>query len=293
MDYGALLADSWKTIWKHKALLAFGSLAGLPLVVGLLLDALMPERWTNLLSGSSTGDSELSILGLWPEFIIATLAQSFAVAGILFSTRKALRTEASTPTGPIQARSGGLLWLWVRILSLWIMVGVVVTATLGLAVGCQLLFALVTLGFSLLVWLLPFLVGVVLWIATAHFVMDLTTAALALEGIEIRPALRRTWHIFSTRTKPAVIVAAMLTVLIVTAPILLAVPDFLAGFVPLLLAEAEPASTAQMVTLGLVLRLGYLPFHVLGLAIAVAFVYCGWGLAYLRLSRPPGAFAVS
>ncbi len=91
MDYGKILGNAWKTIWKHKVIIWFGMLMAIPgalmgIVMGVFFYFFSDERFFSFIEGNSTEPSILWLffalfLGSMILFSIlsyATMALSFA-----------------------------------------------------------------------------------------------------------------------------------------------------------------------------------------------------------------------
>lgn len=284
MDYGKLLADSWKTVWKHKAVLAFGALSGLPLLAGFLVNVLLPDMSNNLFSATSrASDLALSLLALGLLIGVAAIASILAQTGILSGAREALDAQTPIRVGPTLAR--GVRYL-ARVLGAWLVIGAVFLLIVGFTLGCQLILSIATAGLGTLCTLPFVLAGTFLLGVGLDTGTGLTAAGIVLDDFRLPQGLRMTWTFTRRNTTEVIVTGLLLSALLRGSTLLLAVPELIISFLTPMVASPYPPPAAVTGTLALALQLGYLPVHIFGMAVAQALAHCGWAGAYLRLSRP-------
>ncbi len=284
MDYAALLTESWKKVWTHKALLALGLLGGLPQLVGLIIDFAAPDLWADLLSeASSTAEVARSLVLLATLLVSGLIGAVLAQAGVLTGVRETLQSPGPLRFGPTLARS---TQFFLTVLGAWMAVGAAFLFILALTMGCQFASAMVTAGLASICSLPFLLVGFLLLSIGMDLATGLTSAAVVLDGLRLRPAFRRTRDLLRGNAKPVFVVGLLLSLLLRLALFLLTGLAIAMLLLAALLAAPGGAGTGETAAIAQALRLAFFPVQLIGVGIAQAFVNCGWGLAYLRLHQP-------
>ena len=283
MNYGAILTDTWKIIWKHKAIPGFGLLAMLVPVLLTLLGfgffsfsgADQPERYITFLEDYPY----IWLMIILVVTLISFLATSIGYAGILKGTAQAEEGVETLSFAalweaawPYAGRVAGLLLLISFSFSLVFMIPALLgVLTAGLAFLC--LFPLIILMIPLSLLLQAFL--------------GLALAAAVADEAGVFAAIQRGWKALAASFWPVALMSVILYGIQMAASFVLSFPTYFLQFalVPVMI-NSEPDFEAVFRTFGIIMLI-LLPLMMVAQGLLMTYLQSAWTLVYLRLTRPP------
>jgi ABC-type multidrug transport system fused ATPase/permease subunit len=302
MNYGEILTNAWKTIWKHKVLWVFGILAGLASGGG-------GGGGAGGGGGGNNGDPSdflsqnipdwMLDIGLWVEqnwvlvlvaaalvvfilFFVVLVLSTFGRTGLVRGAWQADEGAQKLTFGALFAESGRYFW---RVLGLAFLiflvsfgVGIIITVfTAG--------FAIATLGIGLLC-LIPFfcLLGIAGWIV--EIIVRLGVIVIVGEDKGVFQGLQKAWETVRDHLGQSVVMGLILGFGGGIARLIVAVPFFFAliPMIPALMNGAEPAIWDGLKISALIACV-YLPFAIVFGGIIEAYIGTAWTLTYRRMNN--------
>jgi len=289
MNYFDILARTWKTIWNHKVILAFGLLAMLvPGLMGLLMGGLMLffsfdtfnlfERMMN---------NETWFVLAWLGFLGVFMLLSFFSTGVgwtgvfkgTFEVEKGKQnitfSELWGTSWPYIARVLGILFLVGLGLSLFFvfpaMLGIL---TAGLAFLCMLPMMLILIPLSFL----------------SQMYMSLSIASGIADDADIFTALKRAWEVALKNFWPLVLMSLLLYLVQMAAGMVISIPAWGAQMLFMIPIMSENANPETMFRFFGIFMMIIMPLAFLIQGAAQTFVNSAWMLVYLdrtSLSQSP------
>jgi len=289
MNYFEILARTWKTIWNHKVILAFGLLAMLvPGLMGLLMGGLMLffsfdtfnlfERMMN---------NETWFVLAWLGFLGVFMLLSFFSTGVgwtgvfkgTFEVEKGKQnitfSELWGMSWPYIARVLGILFLVGLGLSLFFvfpaMLGIL---TAGLAFLCMLPMMLILIPLSFL----------------SQMYMSLSIASGIADDADIFTALKRAWEVALKNFWPLVLMSLLLYLVQMAAGMVISIPAWGAQMLFMIPIMSENANPETMFRFFGIFMMIIMPLAFLIQGAAQTFVNSAWMLVYLdrtSLSHSP------
>lgn len=301
MNYGEVLSNAWKTIWKYKVLWIFGILAGLGSGGG-----------GSSGGGGGGGSTPSQSNGDWPDFvdpawgdritnwmmnnwwifivaavvifllvIVIIVLSTYGRIGLARGAWKGDDGAARLTFGELFAESGHYFW---RVIGLALLI-FILTAGIGIVIAVTSAgVALVTLGLGLLC-LIPFfcVLGIAAWLL--EIVVRLAVIAITGEDLGVTEGLGRAWTTFRDHLGESVIMGLILGIGSGIVRVIIALP-FLASLLPLLpLINSQSQEVLQRSLIGAaVVFCLYLPVAIFLGGIVEAYVGTAWTLTYRRLT---------
>ena len=280
MNYFEILAQTWKTIWNHKVILAFGLLAMLvPGLVGLLMGGLMLffsfdtfnlfERMMN---------NETWFVLAWLGFLGVFMLLSFFSTGVgwtgvfkgTFEVGKGKKnitfSELWGMSWPYIARVLGILFLVGLGLSLFFvfpaMLGIL---TAGLAFLCMLPMMLILIPLSFL----------------SQMYMSLSIASSIADNADIFTALKRAWEVTLKNFWPLVLMSLLLYLVQMAAGMVISIPAWGAQMLfmfPIMSENVHPEMKFRFFGIFMMI---IMPLAFLIQGAAQTYVNSAWMLVYL------------
>ncbi|MEW6568551.1 MAG: hypothetical protein AB1449_10390 [Chloroflexota bacterium] len=285
MNYAQVLTDAWKTIWRNKAILAFGLMSGVIPGLSFALDFIDSSTMAEWFSGvDSSGSLVLYVLLALLLVLATTLVVALSQIGIVRGT--ALAQQGAGETGFRALLTQSLPFMW-RVLGVLLLFGLVLAAVIGMASCFQMGVGLATLGFGM-VCLLPFVLGLFLLALAWRAATDLTITAVVVDGASPRGAISQAWKVFRRKTGPVTVFGLALTGGLLVSSLLVGAPDMIASWLPAFFTSPAGIGDPRISEVARWFRVGYFPIHAVGQALLQAYAYSAWTLAYLELTRPPG-----
>lgn len=301
MDYGEVLSQAWKIIWKHKVLWIFGILAGCARGGGgggggggagggapsnnpPGTSPISPEVQRLFESfGQWIGDH------LWIVVAFVVLILVLAALNIFLGTigRIALIRGTFRADGGAERLGFGELFqeslpfFW-RVFGLSLLIGLAFLVVLAPIIALGVLTA--GIGFLCLLPLICILVPLA-WVTGV--IMQQADAAMVIEDLSLTDGVRRGWNVLKQNLGPLVIVWLITVVIgfvigiVIALPILITVIPAVIAFT----ASGERPSATLLIISGVCLA-GYLPVLLVLNGILTAYLESVWALTYLRLTRP-------
>ncbi len=302
MDFGEVLGQAWRIIWKHKILWIFGIFAGCSRGGG---GGGAGNSGTRVTAPGSPGSGfnqfatqfgdwigshpwvvVLFILLILVLAILALLLGTVGKIGLIQGTFKA--DGGAEHLGFAELWDQSLPFFW-RVFLLSLLVGLAVLIVLIPIILAGIAFSVVTLGLGVLC-LIPLLCILIPALWLLQLVVQLAESAIVIEDLGIMDGLRRGWDVFRQHIGPVLIMWLILLVIGLVAGLVIAIP-ILVIVVPAAIGFAVTNSQAARLSyapliLGLVCCAVYFPFLLVLNGILTAYLQSAWTLTYLRLTRP-------
>ena len=289
MQYFEILAQTWKLLWKHKVILAFGLLAMLvPGLLGLLMGGSMlffsVDRFSQFERMMNNNETWF-ILG-WIGFMVIFMLFSFVATGIgwagvfkgTFEVEKGRQSitfsELWKISTPYFGRVLGVLFLVGLGMTLVFMVPALLgVVTAGLAFLCVLpmMFILIPLSFL------------------AQMFMSLSIASGVADDTDVFTAIRNAWEVTLKNFWPLALMALLLYLVQMAAGLVISIPAWGAQMLFMIPLMSDNVNPEMMFTFFGIFMLVLMPLAFLIQGAVQAYVNSGWMLTYLRLTRSPEA----
>ena len=304
MNYGEVLVNAWKTIWKHKVLWIFGLLAGL----GSGGSGSSGNPGGGGSAGSRTTPSNgdmpnLDFAGFgaqltswvqnnwWVLVVGVVLVMVLIVAVIILGTYGRIGLARGAWQGDEGAarltfsglftESGRYFWRVLLLAGLVILVSILFAVVVGIPTA---IIGAVTLGIGI-VCLLPFfcVLGIAAWLA--QIVIRLAIIAIVNEDLGVMAGLERAWGLARSHVAVGIVMGLVLGIGGGVMNFLIALP-FLAALlplVPLMFNQTAETVRTSLIATGVVFCL-YLPVAIFLSGVVEAYVGTAWTLTFRRLS---------
>ena len=300
MNYGEVLTNSWKTIWKHKVLWIFGILAGLGSGAGSSNGGGSASRGMPN-NGDFPRQFNFNNLGeragywlqnnWWVILILVVLAVLLVAVVIILSTygriglaRGAWQADDGAPRltfSGLFSESGRYFWRVFFLAALIVIVFIVLTI---LIVVPSTIFAVATLGVGL-ICLVPFIcvLGLLGWIV--QIVIRLAIIAIVGEDLGVMAGLTRGWEVARDHLGETIVMGLILGIGAGVVHFVIFLP-FLAALLPLvgLLFDHTSAMIRTSLIAAGVLFCLYLPVAICLVGVVEAYVGATWTLTFRRLT---------
>jgi hypothetical protein len=280
MNYFDILARTWKTLWNHKVILAFGLLAMLvPELLGLLMGGLMlffSFDTFNLFESMMHNETWfvlawLVFLGVFMLFsFLSTVVGWTGVFKGTFEAEKGKQnitfSELWGTSWPYMARVLGILFLVGLGLSLFFVVPAILgILTAGLAFLCMLPMMLILIPLSFL----------------SQMYMSLSIASGIADDADIFTALKRAWEITLKNFWPLVLMSLLLYLVQMAAGMVISIPAWGAQMLFMIPIMSENASPEMMFRFFGIFMMIIMPLVFLIQGAAQTYVNSAWMLVYL------------
>ena len=236
MDFGEVLGQAWKIIWKHKILWIFGIFAGCSRGGG---GGGAGNSGTRVTAPGSPGSGfnqfatqfgdwigshpwvvVLFILLILVLAILALLLGTVGKIGLIQGTFKA--DGGAEHLGFAELWDQSLPFFW-RVFLLSLLVGLAVLIVLIPIILAGIAFSVVTLGLGVLC-LIPLLCILIPALWLLQLVVQLAELAIVIEDLGIIDGLRRGWDVFRQHIGPVLIMWLILLVIGLVAGLVIAIP---------------------------------------------------------------------
>jgi len=288
MQHFEILAQTWKLLWKHKVILAFGLLAMLvPGLVGVLMGTSML-----FFSVDNFGQFErmlgnetwfiLAWFGFFGLFMLLSLvATSVGWTGVFKGTLKVEKGQQGITFSELWADS----WPYVgRVLGILFLIGF----GMALVFMVPALLGILTAGVAFLC-ILPMMVILIPLSFLAQMYMYLCIAASVADDFDVFIAIKRAWEITLKNFWPLALMSLLLYLVQMAAGILIAIPTWGAQMIFMIPLMSENVWPETMFTFFGIFMLVIMPLAFLVQGTAQTYVNSAWMLVYLRLSHRPEA----
>jgi len=288
MQHFEILAQTWKLLWKHKVILAFGLLAMLvPGLVGVLMGTSML-----FFSVDNFGQFErmlgnetwfiLAWFGFFGLFMLLSLvATSVGWTGVFKGTLKVEKGQQGITFSELWADS----WPYVgRVLGILFLIGF----GMALVFMVPALLGILTAGVAFLC-ILPMMVILIPLSFLAQMYMYLCIAASVADDFDVFIAIKRAWEITLKNFWPLALMSLLLYLVQMAAGILIAIPTWGAQMIFMIPLMSENVRPETMFTFFGIFMLVIMPLAFLVQGTAQTYVNSAWMLVYLRLSHRPEA----
>ena len=280
MNYFEILAQTWKTIWNHKVILAFGLLAMLvPGLVGLLMGGIMLFFSFNTFNlFERMMNNETWFVLAWLGFLGVFMLLSFFSTGVgwtgvfkgTFEVGKGKQnitfSELWGMSWPYIARVLGILFLVGLGLSLFFVFPAILgILTAGLAFLCMLPMMLILIPLSFL----------------SQMYMSLSIASSIADNADIFTALKRAWEVTLKNFWPLVLMSLLLYLVQMAAGMVISIPAWGSQMLFMFPIMGENVHPEMMFKFFGIFMMIIMPLAFLIQGAAQTYVNSAWMLVYL------------
>jgi hypothetical protein len=307
MDFGEVLGNAWKIIWKHKILWIFGIFAGCARGGGgggggsgarVRPPGNLPGQnpfpqfeqfFTNF--GEWIG-SHGWVVVLFVVVVLLLIALTIFLGimgriGLIRGTFKADGGAERLGFGELWKESLPFFWR-IFLLSLLLFLAVLILVLPFIILGV--VFGTLTAGVGLLC-LIPLVCILIPLSFVAGIVIQQSEVAMVIEDLGISQGVQRGWNVVKQNVGPVLIIWLILFIIAVVVGIVIAIPVLIVVFpavIAMISSGAHPNpnfSVTPLLIAGLCLA-AYFPFLLVFNGILTAYLQSAWTLTYLRLTRP-------
>jgi hypothetical protein len=285
MDYSAILIQTWKTLWKHKAILGFGFLlVVVPGLFALLVSGIVafsPSLGLERLASRINGIPLIFMAMTLVVMLLSIAISLFGFAGILKGTLSATAGAEKISFGELWA--AGLPFVG-RLAGLFLLIGSVsfLLAILPALLG----FITAGLGFLCLLPVIFLIIPLVFLLQTA---MSLGMSAVVADNLGGWAALQRTGHIFRRNFWSLALMSLIIYLLQTVLGFLVSSPISVGLGLYMLLWWRNVISSQSYFNIFGILAAIVIPLILVVHGFLVTYIQSAWMLAYLRLTRSPHA----
>ena len=285
MEYFDILSRTWKLLWKHKVILAFGLVAMLvPGLLVLLMGGFMLffsvdnfNQFERMINNNETW----FFLG-WVGFICVFMLFSFVTTGIgwagvfkgTFEVEKDKQGIAFSELWKIS------LPYFLRVLGILFLVGL--GMTLVFIVPAML--GVLTAGLAFLC-ILPMMIILIPFAFLAQMYMSLCIASSVADDTDVFTAMKRAWDVTLKSFWPLALMSLLLYLVQMAAGIVISIPMWGAQMIFMIPLMSENARPETMFTFFGVFMLVFMPLAFLIQGAAQTYVNSAWMLVYLDRAK--------
>lgn len=301
MNYGEVLTNAWKTIWKYKVLWIFGILAGLGSGGGGGGGNGGGGNRFNFSNGNNPGNFNFPNFSdrvgpflqnnWWLLIILALLALLVVIVLIILGTygriglaRGAWQADDGAVRltfGSLFAESGRYFWRVLLLAIIIFVVGILLVILIALPSA---FLAAVTLGVGL-ICLIPFfcILGLLGWVV--QIVIRLAIIAIVGEDLGVLAGLQRGWEVARDHLAESIVMGLILGIAGGVLNFVIALP-FIGALLPLGMMIFNQTTTVvrtSLITAGVLFCL-YLPVAIFLGGVVESYVGTAWTLTFRRLT---------
>jgi hypothetical protein len=296
-NFGEVLTNSWKIIWKHKVLWIFGILASCargngggsggggnsgsqtgpgdaPFSEGQLEQAM--EQFSRFIEQNLW----IIIAGVVAIILLSIIFYVLGMMGrigLIQGTYKADSGAESLSFGEIWSESMPYFW---RIFGLNFLIGLAFFVIFIPLI----LFGVITAGIGFLC-IIPLLCVLVPLSWVVAIILEQAQAAIVLEDLGMLDGLKRGWQIVKSNVGPMVVMALILGIGGAIIGVVIALP-LIVAVVPLMMGAASLQESLTPIYISLACCAVYMPILIFFNGIITAYIQSAWTLTYLRLTKP-------
>jgi len=290
MDFGKILKDAWKTVWKHKVIFYFGFLMAIPsifmgLITGIGFFFLTEERLFSFLENADTAPL---FLILYFIFIFAFSILSYAMAalsftGVLKGTLDLKDQEESISFSELWNASLPYFW---RIFGVFFIVFFVLFLVVMLPLFFLVFVGVLTAGVGFLC-LLPLIFLIIPLEILGYLLASIAMAAVVAEDLGVFDAIRRAWDVLKQKFWLLVLMTIILAFLQWAASMIVMVPMQFAQMALIFSTDfmTNPDPNAFFRPMSIFIAL-FMPLIALVQSIGFTYANAAWMLTYLEVSTP-------
>jgi hypothetical protein len=290
MDYGEILARTWKIFWKFKILLLvsalpylFYSLVFIPILV--LNPAFssrfpfQPVEWF-----SQKWALYLSILFLLVFLLVYLAMLIFSSAANSVGALQAERGVEHLSLSELLKDTGKIYWKVFGLYAIFFLAAFVVETVL---IGCLFAAILTTMGMAS-ICAYPFLFLLLPVFLVAYALAELSKAAIIVDNLGTVDGLKRGWQTLKTNFWRVIVMGLILSLGIYLLSMVLATPMYIVLFMPMFAAinSESIGIVEQSVGFITIAMAVVMPLYMAAIGILYVFVRNVWTLTYMRLTWP-------
>jgi hypothetical protein len=288
MNYGNILTTTWKTLWKDKAIIGFGSLMMIaPALIGLFAGVGMALTSPNALESFFESDlAGVGVLFLLLGYFILIAASIFLSALSFAGTMKGvlLAEERNEPLTFGEIWEASLPYFW-RMLGVIFSVGFVLMLLYFVPLLIMVFVGALTAGIGflcalpLLLLLLP--LGVI-----GYLTLSMSMAALIVEDGGVFESIQRAWDVVKAKFWPLILMTVILYFIQMGIGIVIAVPLNLLQFAFILpMQSGDIAPETLFRYLGILFAI-VMPLSSLLQGFVLTYVNGAWVFSYREAAQP-------
>lgn len=286
MNYGNILTNAWKTIWKHKVIIWFGLLMMVaPALLGLFMGGAL--SFSSLESIEQFSENSFNGLGLflivlgYLVFIILTVALSaLSFAGVLKGTLLLQGREETLSFAELWDESMPYLG---RILGVIFIVGSALFLAFFLPISLMAIIGAVTAGVGFLC-LFPVILLMMPLGLVGYLLLSLSMSILVAEDLSVFASIQRAGKIMRTKFWALILMTIILYIIQVAVGFVIAIPLNVMQFafiIPMSNNDIDPNTFFQ--TFGVIMAL-FIPLSSIVQSLGTTYANAAWLFAYLEVS---------
>ncbi len=296
MDYGNILTQSWKTIWKHKVILWFGMLMAIPTVLmGILMGGFFyffteESFFSTLESGSAEPDAFLIFFIIFALSMV--LLTIFSYATMVFSFTGTLKgtynlRDEETTISFRELWDASLPFVW-RIFGIIVIVFIAIFGFIGIFFFVGAIFGVLTAGLGFLC-LMPFILLLIPFELLAFLFAAIAMAVVIAEDIGIFDALRRAREIMKQKFWHLILMGIIVAFIIWVLSMITMIPMQAAQFAFMMPTISDPylQDPTTFFRPYAILMMIFIPVSGIVQSLSMAYANAVWIFSYLDITTKP------
>jgi len=284
MEYFGILAQTWKLIWNHKVILAFGLLAVLvPGLAGILVGgAMLFFSMDNLGQFERMMNNETWFVLAWIGFFGIFILLSFVSTGIGWTGvfKGTVEAEKGRQSIPFSELWGDSLPYFGRVLGILLLIGF----GMSLFFMVPALLGIITAGLAFLC-VLPMMFILIPLSFLAQMYMALCMASSVADDVNVLEAVKRAWDVTLKNFWPLVLMSLLLYLVQMAAGMVISIPAWGAQMVFMIPLMSDNVRPETMFTFFGIFMMFIMPLAFLIQGAAQTYVNTAWMLVYLDRNR--------
>ena len=283
MPYFDILAQTWKLLWKHKVILAFGLLAMLvPGLLGLLVGGFMLFFASDLGQFERMMNNETWFILGWFGFMGVFMLSSFIATGIGW---------AGVFKGTFEVEKGkqnitfSELWK-ISLPYFWRVLGILFLVGLGMTLVFMVpaMLGVLTAGLAFLC-IFPMMIILIPLAFLVQMYMSLCMASSVADDADVFTAIKRAWDVALKSFWPLALMSLLLYLVQMVAGMVISIPAWGAEMVFMIPLMSENARPETMFTFFGIFMIIIMPLAFLIQGTAQTYVNSAWMLVYLDRAK--------
>ncbi|MBT3338436.1 MAG: hypothetical protein HN855_11690 [Anaerolineae bacterium] len=296
MDYGKILGNAWKTVWKHKVILWFGMLMAIPTVLmGIVMGGFFyfftEEGFLSALeSGSTEPDAFLIFfiifaLSMVLLTILSYATMAFSFTGALKGTYDLRDEETSISFRELWDASLPFLW---RIFGIIFIVFIAIFGFIGIFFFVGAIFGALTAGLGFLC-LMPFILLLIPFELLAFLFAAIAMAVVIAEDIGVFDALRRAREIMKQKFWHLILMGIIVAFIVWATSMIVMLPMQFAQFAFMMPMMSDPymQDPTTFFRPFAILMAVVMPLSGIVQGLSMSFANAVWIFSYLDITATP------
>jgi len=284
MEYFEILTQTWKLLWKHKVILAFGLLSMLvPGLAGLLMGGSMLFFSVDSFNQfERMMDNEVWFVLVWIASFGIFMLLSFVATAVSWTV--VFKGTYEAETGKQELTFSGL-WASsrpyiVRVLGILFLVGL----GMSLFFMVPVLLGIITAGIAFLC-VLPMMIILIPLSFLSQMYMALCMASSVADDVDVFEAVKHAWNITIKNFWPLALMSLLLYLVQMAAGMVIAIPSWGAQMVFMIPLMSDDFRPEMIFTFFGIFMMILMPLAFLIQGAAQTYVNAAWMLVYLNRNR--------